>query len=214
MVETGGHMQLGLFGDAAASERIIKLALPDADVSYQANWLDNRQATAFAARLKTELQWQQDTIKLFGKLVKIPRLQAWYGDPDAQYQYSGLAMTPLPWHPLLSQLKQRLEQHCGCLFNSVLANWYRDGNDSMGMHSDDEPELGATPVIASLTLGQARPFAFVHKTSKVRITHTLEHGSLLVMQGETQRNYRHGINKTSRPVDDRINLTFRYVYPA
>ena len=207
-------MQFGLFDNSAASTPAIELALPDAQVSYQANWLDNREATAFAARLKTELQWQQDTIKLFGKLVKIPRLQAWYGDADACYQYSGLAMTPRPWHPLLSQLKNQLEQHCDCRFNSVLANWYRDGKDSMGMHSDDEPELGPAPTIASLTLGQARPFAFVHKATKARTVYTLEHGSLLLMQGQTQRFYQHGINKTARPVDDRINLTFRYVYPA
>lgn len=206
-------MQFGLFDNEHAHAGARDLALPGAAVSYQPGWLSADNATAIATRLKSQLQWHQDTIKLFGKLVKIPRLQAWYGDTNTVYSYSGLTLSPHPWQHDLKVLRDTLQAHTGGHFNSVLANWYRDGKDSMGLHSDDEPELGPQPLIASVTLGQPRPFAFVNKQTKARTTIVLEHGSLLLMQGDTQRLYQHGINKTTRQVGERINLTFRYVYP-
>ena len=206
-------MQPDLFDNSSAVQPQI-LPLPDADVTYYPGWLSADQASVIKQQLEGELDWHQDTIKIYGKLVKIPRLQAWHGDPDAQYSYSGLSMTPAPWTSTLSDLRQQLAKQCQAAFNSVLANWYRHGQDSMGMHADDEPELGKHPVIASVTLGQARPFVLMHKQSKSKSKVMLEHGSLLVMKGTTQQFYQHGIAKTARQIDDRINLTFRYIHSS
>ncbi|WP_218311657.1 alpha-ketoglutarate-dependent dioxygenase AlkB family protein [Alteromonas antoniana] len=208
-------MQFSLFGDDQDSRgnEPINLALPEASVHYYPSWLAGSEASNFRHRLETELPWSQDTIKLFGKAVKIPRLQSWHGDPDCAYTYSGLTMTPNPWTPALSEIRQRCEATLSTPFNSVLANWYRHGQDSMSLHADDEPELGPTPTIASVTLGEARPFIFKHRETGKRYTHVLEHGSLLVMAGTTQSHYVHGIAKTQKPVDGRINLTFRFLYP-
>ena len=192
----------------------LQLSLPDASVTYYPQWLAFNLASEYQAMLQEELQWSQDYIKIFGREVKIPRLQAWYGEPDAVYTYSQLAMQPLHWHPILAELRLKLERECSTQFNSVLANWYRDGQDSMGMHSDDEPELGVQPVIASLTLGEARGFIMKHKRTGQKQVLDLAHGSLLVMSGNTQANWQHGINKTKKSVADRINLTFRHITPV
>lgn len=208
-------MQFSFFDDdseQAPQQRVVPL--PDADVVYIPRWLTEEEATSFYHELASSLSWAQDTIKLFGKPVKIPRLQAWYGDMTTEYTYSGLTMVPKAWTPALQTLRERCESIAGVVFNSVLANWYRHGQDSMGMHADDEPELGPQPVIASLTLGEGRPFIFRHKQTKETTRINLEHGSLLVMRGDTQRHYLHGINKTTRAIGGRINLTFRYIYPA
>ncbi|MBU2977574.1 alpha-ketoglutarate-dependent dioxygenase AlkB [Alteromonas sp. C1M14] len=208
-------MQFSLFDDDNEHAPVPRrLDLPGADVVYIGNWLDGNTASDYFRHFASSLCWQQDTIKLFGKPVKIPRLQAWYGDATTEYTYSGLTMTPHAWTRALTTLRMKCQQTANASFNSVLANWYRHGQDSMGMHADDEPELGAQPIIASLTLGQARPFIFKHKKTKLTHRLLLEHGSLLLMQGDTQREYLHGINKTTKAVGGRINLTFRYVYPA
>jgi len=163
-----------------------------------------------------ELEWSQKEIVLFGRRVVQPRLVAWYGDPGAVYRYSGLTLTPLAWHPLLRQLGDRIERVSGNRFNAVLANAYRDGRDSMGWHSDDEPELGDAPVIASLSLGATRRFLLRRRVpGKVKpnpsIELSLDHGSLLLMQGESQKRYQHALPRTRRPVTLRINLTYRLV---
>ncbi|WP_018982861.1 alpha-ketoglutarate-dependent dioxygenase AlkB family protein [Salinimonas chungwhensis] len=204
-------MQPDLFNNSGGAQPQV-LPLPDADVTYYPQWLEAEKASVIEQQLKDELHWHQDTIKIYGRLVKIPRLQAWHGDHRATYSYSGLAMTPQPWTSALGELKDQLAGHCHTSFNSVLANWYRDGQDSMGMHADDEPELGPEPVIASLTFGQARPFIFKHQTTRARSKVVLEHGSLLVMRGRTQQHYHHGIAKTTQQIGDRINLTFRHIF--
>jgi alkylated DNA repair dioxygenase AlkB len=183
----------------------------DADVQYYPNWLGINVADVFFAQLKQNLSWSQDYIRIYGRDVKIPRLQCWMGDPDATYTYSGLLMTPLAWAEPVLKIKAYCQQETGHAFNSVLANWYRDGQDSMGMHSDDEPELGSQPVIASVTLGEPRKFIFKHKQLGTKHEIPLAHGSLLVMRGDTQQYWQHGINKTKRAIDDRINLTFRHI---
>ncbi|MEW9798404.1 alpha-ketoglutarate-dependent dioxygenase AlkB family protein [Alteromonas sp. CYL-A6] len=205
-------MQLSMF-DQVADHGLQKtqLPLPDAEVWYYPRWLAAEQATSFKADLIATLPWRQDDITLFGKTMKIPRLQSWHGDPDCVYAYSGMQLTPAAWTASLSALRVRCEEATGRRFNSVLANWYRDGQDSMSLHADDEPELGIRPVIASVTLGEERPFIFRHKKTKARFTLRLAHGSLLVMAGDTQTNYLHGMAKTRKPVADRINLTFRYL---
>ena len=187
------------------------LPLADAKVQYFRNWLDNKTATQLLRLFEHDLEWREAEIVIFGKRVKIPRLQAWYGDPNTDYQYSGVTMAPLPWHRELFELKSKCEIQCNTHFNSVLANLYRHGQDSMGMHSDDERELGSDPIIASVSLGEVRNFDFKHKITGEKFRLPLEHGSLLVMSGETQTYWQHGIAKTKKQIEPRINFTFRQV---
>ncbi|QJR80363.1 alpha-ketoglutarate-dependent dioxygenase AlkB [Alteromonas pelagimontana] len=205
-------MQLNLFlPQADTASQPTFLPLPDAEVAYYSNWIKASEADQLRQQLEAELPWRQDTIKLFGKAVKIPRLQSWHGEESCVYTYSGLTMRPHPWHPVLLMLKKRCSKVTHTPFNSALANWYRHGQDSMGMHADDEPELGTEPTIASVSLGHARPFIFKHRYSGEKYVKLLEHGSLLIMAGKTQQYYTHGIAKTAKPIDGRINLTFRYI---
>jgi alkylated DNA repair dioxygenase AlkB len=161
------------------------------------------------ARLVAETPWRADTVVVYGKRHLQPRLTAWYG--EAGYTYSGLTLHPLPLTPLLEQLRAAVERATGRRYNSVLLNYYRDGADSMGMHSDDEPELGPEPVIASVSYGATRTFILRHKRSKRTVKLDLTDGCLLLMAGALQANWQHGINKTVTLVGPRLNLTFRFV---
>jgi len=186
------------------------------DFSYVPGFLARGEADAALATLREELGWAQREITLFGRRVLQPRLIAWYGDAGAVYRYSGLTLYPRAWHPLLRELRDRIEGHSGCAFNAVLANAYRDGADSMGWHSDDEPELGTRPCIASLSLGAERAFLLRPREpdaggKRPSLRLVLEHGSLLLMRGDSQARYRHSLPKTRRPVGLRVNLTFRQV---
>jgi alkylated DNA repair dioxygenase AlkB len=138
------------------------------------------------------------------------------GDPDCAYRYSGTRWEPEPWHPLVDVLRTRVEALTHERFNAVLLNFYRDGADSMGFHADDETELGALPVIASLSLGAQRTMHFRHRLDRAQPTLrvSLGDGDLLVMRGDTQRNWRHAVPKTKRPVGPRVNLTFRRIFSA
>jgi alkylated DNA repair dioxygenase AlkB len=160
-------------------------------------------------RLLEETAWRQESVVVYGKRHPQPRLTAWYG--EASYTYSGLKLEPLPWTALLLVIRAAVEAACGQRFNSVLLNRYRNGQDSMGMHSDDEPELGAEPIIASLSYGTTRTFTLRHKRNKRTVRLALEEGSLLLMSGQLQTNWLHGINKSARPLGERLNLTFRYI---
>jgi alkylated DNA repair dioxygenase AlkB len=161
--------------------------------------------------LETGLAWQEETIFIFGKWVKVPRLMCWYGDPDAIYQYSGVKHQPKPWSAALQSVRVTVEQQCQWSFNSVLANLYRHGQDSMGCHADDEKELGHNPLIASLSLGDERLFKLHHKKTKEIVDITLGHGDLLIMAGSLQHHWMHSIPKTKRLKTPRINLTFRKI---
>lgn len=161
------------------------------------------------ALLVAETAWRQDTIVVYGKTHLQPRLSAWHGDKG--YRYSGLTLAPLPFTPLLETLRRAVESATGRDYNSVLLNYYRDGRDSMGMHSDDEAELGPEPAIASLSFGAARSFVLRHKRTKETLKLPLGDGSLLFMASVLQSNWLHGINKTARPVGARLNLTFRKI---
>lgn len=160
-------------------------------------------------RLLIETPWREESVVVYGKRHLQPRLTAWYG--DASYTYSGLRLEPLPWTALLLEIRTAVEAACGQRFNSVLLNRYRNGRDSMGMHSDDEAELGKDPVIASLSYGATRTFILRHKRDKRTVRLPLDDGNLLVMSGQFQQNWLHGINKSTRPLGERINLTFRYI---
>ena len=194
-------------------ETCIRVPMANADVSYYPDFLSADQAQHYFNRLQDILLWRQEQIQLYGKRFNVPRLQVWYGDKEATYSYSNLSLYPNTWTAELLSLKQGCEQQSATVFNSVLANLYRDGQDSMGMHADDEPELGDEPIIASLSLGAVRTLIFAHKQSKQKVNLPLASGSLLVMKGATQRNWLHGITKRKTAMAGRINLTFRFIYP-
>jgi len=189
--------------------------IPLAGMEYQPAFLPPTEAFALLDVLEYELAWQQYKLVLFGKAVPQPRLTAWCCDAGVRYSYSGLRLVPTAWHPALLKLKRRLESEWGACFNSVLANAYRDGRDSMGWHADDEAELGAEPVIASVSLGATRVFRVRPRqggpSSPAGIGMKLEHGSVLLMRGNFQRRWQHCVPKTKRPVGLRINLTFRQI---
>ena len=165
-------------------------------------------------KLEAEIAWQQDSIRMFGKLLPLPRLTAWYGDPGAVYRYSGIVNHPKPWTPLLLNLKETVEGLLDQRFNSVLLNRYADGQDYQGYHADDEPELGSEPNIASLSFGEARMFRFKEKLGPARFGILLEPGSLLWMSGALQEHFLHALPKSKKVQGPRINLTFRFIEGA
>jgi alkylated DNA repair dioxygenase AlkB len=193
---------------------LCALDLPDADVALDAAWLAAGEADALFEALRAAVPWDVHRIRMFGRVVDSPRLSCWIGDPGAGYRYSGAHFEPNPWPVALRPIRARLADELRIDFNSVLANLYRDGRDCMGWHSDDEPELGSRPLIASLSLGGTRRFVLKHrKDPSTKLALELPPGSLLVMRGATQANYRHALPRTARPVGARINLTFRRISP-
>lgn len=186
------------------------IELPGALLYFEADFIPDQDL--MFARLAEQLQWQQDRIRIYGREQLIPRLNAWYGDPGTDYSYSGLQLQPRPWLPELDALRHRLREHLQHPFNSLLANFYRDGADSVGRHADDEPELGREPLIATVSLGAARRFALYPRNKTVSPWRgDLPGGSLLVMAGRCQRDWQHEVPKTARPVAGRISLTYRKV---
>ena len=186
--------------------------IPDGDLTFSRTWRES-ESVDWMERLKKEIEWKQHRIKIFGKWVDCPRLSAWYGDPGAVYSYSSLSLTPIAWTPTLLEVRNQLAETIERPFNSVLINLYRDGNDSMGWHSDDEWELGINPVIASISLGGSRMMKFRHRSNSELPKFTLElsSGSLLIMGGTTQKFWHHEIPKTKKVVSERLNLTFRLI---
>ncbi|RZZ89449.1 alpha-ketoglutarate-dependent dioxygenase AlkB [Pseudoxanthomonas winnipegensis] len=183
-------------------------------ISLQTDWLSAHAAHVLCETLSVQTPWSIHRIRLFGRWVDSPRLSCWIGDPQAVYRYSGQTFAPHPWTQGLAALRDRLREELGVPFNSVLANLYRDGRDAMGWHSDDEPELGAEPVIASLSLGAARRFVLRRRDDHaVKQTLVLAPGSLLVMRGPCQREWQHALPRTAKPVGPRLNLTFRHIQP-
>lgn len=189
-----------------------RIELRDAELRYRPGWLPAERADALFEALLAQVPWEIHRIRLFGREVDSPRLSCWMGDADSVYRYSGVRHAPRPWLPALDEVRGRLRREAGFDFNSVLLNRYRDGRDAMGWHSDDEAELGRGPVIASLSLGATRRFVLKHRRDpSCRLALQLEHGSLLLMSGATQRHYRHALPRTAKPVGERINLTFRRI---
>ena len=185
--------------------------LPDADVRL-AQVCDAAESARWFERLHDEIAWERHHLRIFGREVASPRLSCWVGDAEAVYRYSGTRFTPHAWTPALSELRLWLAKNCHEDCNSVLCNLYRDGRDSMGWHSDDEPELGDSPSILSFSFGGARRFRLRHrKRPEIRLELDLPPGSLLRMAGTTQRFYRHDLPKTARAVPARINLTYRRI---
>jgi len=158
--------------------------------------------------------WESHTIRMFGKEHPQPRLVAWFGDPGSEYSYSGLRMNVRPWITSISTLKSVAESYSGVVFNSVLINLYRNGDDKVSWHSDNEPELGPTPTIASISLGATRRFKFRHLTTREVVEASLTSGSLVVMSGLSQSCWEHEIPRQAPVKEPRINLTFRQVRSA
>ena len=186
---------------------------PRPDLALAAGLIPAAEADAAFASLIAETPWRHDEIFVYGRKVLQPRLTAWYGDAGARYSYSGIELVPLPWTPLLVDLKARVEDAAGARFDSLLMNLYRDGRDSVSWHSDAEPELGRNPVIASLSFGATRRFQLRSRPPLAPARHeiALGHGDLLVMRGATQHEWAHQVPRTAVRVGPRINLTFRLV---
>lgn len=178
-------------------------------VYYREGFIDHALADQLFDKFKHGLHWRQDQITLFGKTHPIPRLQAWYGEPYADYSYSGIKLKALPWTPELSLLKERLEESFQVGFQGVLCNFYRTGRDYAAWHADNEVALGPSPVIASLSFGGTRRFDIRHRQSGEKKSWNLTHGSALVMGGRFQECWQHQLARTQRAVEERINLTFR-----
>lgn len=161
--------------------------------------------------LRNNIVWKQESMNMYGKKIDFPRLTAWYGNNDKPYSFSGITLQPLPWTSEILTIKNKIEPIAKTVFNSVLLNLYRDGNDSISWHTDAEKELGINPIIASVNFGATRKFQLRHIKTKEKIEIELTHGSLLIMQGELQHFWQHQVPKTSKPVGERINLTFRVI---
>ena len=195
------------------SDTASRIEMPDGEVLLYASLFSPREANRLFAVLQRDIQWRQERITLFGQVHKLPRLTAWYGEPDTTYSYSGITVDSMPWIPPLLMIKERIERVSKARFNSVLLNRYRDGSDSMAWHADDEPELGRNPIIGSVSLGQSRTLQMKHKTDKsARRAIPLANGSFLLMQGAVQHHWLHQIAKSRRPMEERINLTYRFVF--
>lgn len=194
------------------SSEPIYFNVPDAEIIYYPRFFDAEESDLLFQELLLTIPWQQDDIKVFGKVHAQPRLTALYGNEGKSYSYSNIKMQPHSWNPILQNLKLKAEAVSATEFTTVLLNLYRDGKDSNGWHADNEKELGTNPVIASLSFGADRYFHLQHNNDKnLKLKILLEHGSLLVMKGTTQHFWKHQIPKTAKPIGSRINLTFRSI---
>ena len=186
--------------------------IPDAEVFLYPSLLSCHESDQLFDNLKKNIIWEKKKIKLYGKFQDVPRLTAWYGDPNKSYVYSGIKLKTRPWNSDLLQIRDIIEKISKAKFNSVLLNLYRSGADSVSWHSDDETELCTNPVIGSLSLGESRQFHMKHKYDRdLKQKILLQHGSFLLMRGKTQHNWLHQIPKRKNLKGERINLTFRVI---
>lgn len=183
----------------------------DGEVLFFPNYFSKADSDRLFKSLIDSILWQQDQIRIFGKMIDLPRLTAWYGEKDLSYAYSGISMKSNLWTPDLLEIKKHIEKEAKVNFTGVLLNLYRDGKDSVAWHCDDEKELGINPVIGSVSFGATRTFKFRHLQDKIVEKVELTHGSFVLMQKETQHKWEHEIPKTSKRLTPRINLTFRVI---
>jgi alkylated DNA repair dioxygenase AlkB len=201
--------QTDMFSKHEEHEKPVKVQ--NGEYIYIPNFYDKETAGKYLKGLIEGIKWQQESMNMYGKEIPFPRLTAWYGDNEKPYSFSGITLQPHPWSPGLLKVKKDIEPRANVVFNSVLLNRYRDGKDSISWHTDAEKELGKNPVIASVNFGAERKFQLKHKDTGERIDIVLQHGSLLIMQGELQHFWKHQIPKTKKPLDERVNLTFRVI---
>ena len=193
-------------------QQVIPLQLsPDreSEITFWPSWLGFAEADDLLATAINQVAWRQDNIHIAGKSIPIPRLQNWYGDPTTSYTYSRIKLQAVAFPPWMELLRRRVERQTGNCFNRTLVNYYRDGQDSVDWHADDERELGPEPIIASVSLGQERAFLLRHKTTKERLKINLPHGSLMMMGPGIQEHWHHSVAKDKNIVGPRINFTFR-----
>lgn len=202
---------MDLFSNQNLQRKIILLD-ENCEAYVFGDFFTSDESLNFFQNLLAKTRWHQDEIHIYGKLVKTPRLSAWYADEGKSYAYSNIVLNPLPWFDELQQIKERVEAETGSKFNSVLLNLYRNGEDSMGWHRDNEPELGINPDIASVSFGATRIFKLRPYKTKTPVKNIeLNSGSFLMMKGRTQHFWEHSVPKTKRVNSPRINLTFRTI---
>lgn len=205
------NVQGSFFDDQHATREI---SLENGALVYYPQFFNTVESNAFMQQLTDTVDWKQEAMRMYGKSVLFPRLMAWHGDAATSYRFSGNTFTPALWTPLLLQIRDHITPVSGHAFNSVLLNLYRNGNDSMGWHADDEPELGPQPVIASVNFGATRRFLLRYKSDhQQKYELPLQHGSLLIMKGTLQQYWEHHVPKTAKVTTGRINLTFRFIHP-
>ena len=202
--------QYSLFGIDPDSSNLNLLPM-DGSAQYYPDFISKEESTSLIDQLQKSLYWEADQLMMFGKLVITRRKVAWVGDPECTYTYSGIKRNPQSWTPELLSMKTQLEDLTQSEFNSCLLNFYHDGADGMGWHSDDEKELDSLSPIASVSLGSTRKFAFRHKKEKSTTSLFLENGSALIMNAPTQQFWQHALLKTKTVHTPRINLTFRKI---
>ncbi len=183
----------------------------DGEAVYFGPLMATHEAQAAFDGLMSEIDFQPDRVKLYGREIITHRKVAWHGDKPFQYTYSHNTKTALPWTPILARLKAQIEEESGDSFNCCLLNLYHSGDEGMAWHADDEKELQPNGAIASVSLGEARRFVFRHKLDKEKAELVLENGSLLVMRGTTQSHWEHSLPVMKRVKGPRINLTFRNI---
>lgn len=198
---------MDLFGNAM--DETLNLLPKDGTVNYYGIWLPKLRADHYLGVLTNTITWKNDEAILFGKHFVTKRKVAWYGDDHYAYTYSNTTKEALIWTKELLEIRDRICEKTGLAFNSCLLNLYHNGHEGMAWHSDDERSMAPNGAIASLSLGAERKFSFRHKRSKETVSLTLQHGSLLLMQGQTQEHWLHSLPKTTKIVAPRINLTFR-----
>lgn len=190
-----------------------KHQVKDGELWIMPNFMPSDKANHYFKALLTKVNWKQEQIKFYGKIHPVPRQTAWYGYEGFNYKYSGILCNPNPWIQELLDIKKVIEHFLTQeQFNSVLLNLYRNGNDKVSWHADDEPELGLNPTIASVSLGSTRRFDLKHKTDPLqKLQLELTPGSLLVMMGALQHHWLHQIPAQKTIHEPRINLTFRTI---
>lgn len=208
--------QRDLFGNIIHSLNNVKpksglTKIENGEYLFYPDFFSKAESDLYLQSLKKGIDWKQESMNMYGKQLNFPRLTAWYGDNDKPYSFSGITLEPQTWTKELNEIKEKIEPISKVVFNSVLLNLYRNGNDSISWHTDAENELGKNPVIASVNFGATRKFQLRHNKTKEKIEIELTHGSLLVMQGELQHFWQHQVPKTSKVVNERINLTFRVI---
>ena len=201
--------QLDLFNTNKKEPELVKIQ--DGEYIYISDFFNKQKSDFFFDALFQKIDWKQEEMNMYGKILKFPRLTAWYGDNNKPYSFSGINLNPTIWNDELLEIKNIIEPKCEAIFNSVLLNQYRDGSDSISWHTDAEKELGRNPIIASVNFGATRKFQLRHKETKEKIEVELKHGSLLIMKGALQHFWQHQVPKTKKKVGNRINLTFRII---
>lgn len=201
--------QLNLFNEPEESGEIKYIK--DGQYRFWSNLFNQNESQRLLKNLSEGIKWKQESMNMYGKELKFPRLTAWYGDQDKPYSFSGITLKPHTWTSELNEIKTIIEPLARVKFNSVLLNLYRDGNDSISWHTDAEKELGKNPVIASVNFGAERIFQLRHIKTKERLDIALGNGSLLIMEGALQHFWQHQVPKTKKTKSPRINLTFRVI---